>query len=312
MNRHISSELARVLLTCFENVPFYHREWTEAGLSTDDFRRDDPKSILPNLPVLAKDDVRRDPWAFVARDGVRSAGLRQYLTSGSTGTPVTAIWNADDHRRFIAAREARSFNWAGTSLLKSRSMIGGRIVVPKADSKPPFHRYNAFERQVYLSAFHISPATVAEYVRALNKFRPAVLTGYAHSHFTLGRLMIDRGLALSYRPDALVLSSEKITPHMRQIIERAFGARVFEEYGCVENCVLATECEEGRLHVSSDFGVVELLDDDGTHVPPGEDGRIVCTGLLNRNQFLIRYEVGDTGRWAGTVPVRERSSSGVR
>jgi phenylacetate-CoA ligase len=301
MDEYVSSKLRLLLVKAFETVPHYQAVWASAGLSCTEFERGDLNGVLKALPITSKDDVRRDPWEFVIRSKVGQRGLREYLTSGSTGTPVTAIWQANDHRRFIAAREARSFNWANTSLLKSRSMIGGRMVVPRPDSRPPFHRYNAIEKQVYLSAFHISPVTVGDYVKALEKHRPAVMTGYAHSHFTLARLMLEADLALSYRPDALVLGSEKTTPHMREIMESAFNAPVFEEYGCVENCVLATECEEGRLHVSPDFGIVEILDEDGQPVPAGVDGRIVCTGLLNQTQFLIRYEVGDIGRW-GTDP----------
>ena len=60
---------------------------------------------------------------------------------------------------------------------------------------------------------------------------------------------------------------------MREIIERVFEARAYEEYGSVENCVLATECEHGRMHVHPDFGFVELLRPDGTAAGRGETGR---------------------------------------
>ena len=298
MDAHVAAELRRILELAIGHVAYYREEWTSRGVTHGEIRRSNPIELLAELPLTGKDAVRQDPWAFVARSQVGKRGMRQYLTSGSTGTPVTAIWNADDHRRFIAAREVRSFNWAGTSLLKPRSMIGGRLVVPKSQSGPPFHRYNAVERQVYLSAYHISPGTVAEYVRVFERHRPEVLTGYAHSYFTLARLMLEASLSLSYEPEALILSSEKTTTHMREIMEKVFGAPVFEEYSCVENCVLATQCEEGRLHVSSDFGVVEILDEHDRPIPPGRDGRIICTGLVNATQLLIRYEVGDTGRWA--------------
>lgn len=61
---------------------------------------------------------------------------------------------------------------------------------------------------------------------------------------------------------------------------------------------LATECEHGRLHVSMDFGIVEIVDEQGEPLPPGEEGRIVCTGLFNEVQPLIRYDIGDRGAWS--------------
>ena len=85
---------------------------------------------------------------------------------------------------------------------------------------------------------------------------------------------------------------------MKYAIERAFGARAYQEYGSVENCALATECEHGSLHVSPDFGIVEIVDERGLPVPPGVTGRVLATGLLNEAQPLIRYEIGDLAAWS--------------
>ena len=46
---------------------------------------------------------------------------------------------------------------------------------------------------------------------------------------------------------------------MREVIEQVFRTPVREEYGAVENAVLATACEQGRLHVQVDFGLLEIL-----------------------------------------------------
>ncbi|HSV73897.1 MAG TPA: hypothetical protein VLH79_09075 [Chthonomonadales bacterium] len=162
---------------------------------------------LPATPYTPKEHFRASPREMLARPASRQGRLRRYLTSGSTGSPVTAYCTADDHRRFIAAREARSFGWAGASVRAPRSMIGGRMVVPRAMSQPPYHRVNWAERQIYMSAYHLSPAAAGAYVDALNRHRPEVLTGYAHSHFTLAMFMLQQGLSLQYRPTALILSS---------------------------------------------------------------------------------------------------------
>jgi phenylacetate-CoA ligase len=114
-------------------------------------------------------------------------------------------------------------------------------------------------------------------------------------------MMREQSLSLNYTPDALVLSSEKLTPQMKEVIKQAFGARAYEEYGAVENCLLATECECGNLHVNTDFGIVEIVDNVGEPVPPGVQGRILCTSLLNNDQPLIRYEIGDVGIWSGSL-----------
>jgi phenylacetate-CoA ligase len=177
-------------------------------------------------------------------------------------------------------------------------MIGGRMILPRHDSKPPFYRWNWAEQQVYFSAYHVSRAHAPDYVKGLNRYRPRVLTGYANTHYQIARFMLADGLKLDYSPDALILSSEKLTDEMKSTLQRAFGARAYEEYGSVENCGLASECEHGRLHVSPDFGIVEIVDEDGEPVAPGQTGRVLCTGLANRTQPLIRYEIGDLAAWS--------------
>jgi phenylacetate-CoA ligase len=85
---------------------------------------------------------------------------------------------------------------------------------------------------------------------------------------------------------------------MREVVERVFRANAHEEYGSVENCALATQCEQGRMHVHSDFGFVEILGPNGEKTAPGEVGEIVATGFANTNQILIRYRTGDLARWS--------------
>jgi phenylacetate-CoA ligase len=288
----------RALLTrAAAEVPYYRGRWAEAGISQSRLARFEI-SDLCSLPITPKRAVRDNPESFLAASAGPPARLHHYFTSGSTGTPITVYCSSDDHRRFIAAREARSFAWAGASVRMPRSMIGGRMILPRHDAPPPYYRWNWAERQVYFSGYHISRAHAPNYVEGLNRYHPELLTGYANAHYQLARFMLTDGLRLDYRPKALVLSSEKLTSEMKSTLYAAFGARAWEEFGAVENCVLATECEHGRLHVSPDFGIVEIVDDDGRPVPPGRPGKIVCTGLANRTQPLIRYDLGDIACWS--------------
>jgi phenylacetate-CoA ligase len=295
--QYLEAELRTCLGRAFAAVPFYQQAWSAAGFRASHFARFQ-LADLPLLPITTKTDLRLRPADFVSREFKRKQRLHRYDTSGTTGTPITTFCTSDGHRRFTAAREARSFGWAGTSLLQPRSMIGGRLVVPPGTAGPPFHRFNWAEQQIYFSAFHISPANVPHYVSALNHYRPKVFTGYAHSHYLLAKMRLAQGLSLDFTPAALVLGSEKLTAEMKATLSDAFHARAYEEYGCVENCVLATECEHGRLHVSPDFGLLEIVDELGHAAPPGVIGRVLCTSLLNAAQPLVRYALGDLAAWA--------------
>ena len=295
MRTYVDGTLRDVLRRA-QDAPYYREHWDKAGLRPTDLQHM-TSDTLHRLPILKKQDLRRSPNAFVPDRGQPVRGLLSYFSSGSTGTPIQAICTRAGQQRFAAAREARSYRWAGTSIRRPRAMIGGQPVVATGHARPPFYRYNFAERQVYFSAYHISPATVPNYVQGLNRYRPESVTGYAFSQFVVARLMLEQGLRLDFAPRAAVTSSERLTERMRQTIRQAWGCRAYEEYGSVENCGLATECEAGSLHVSPDFGIVEIVDDHGNPVGPGVEGRVLCTGLLNDAQFLVRYEIGDTAMW---------------
>jgi phenylacetate-CoA ligase len=50
--------------------------------------------------------------------------------------------------------------------------------------------------------------------------------------------------------------------------------------------------------VNPEVGIIEIIDEEGRAVAPGQEGELVCTGLGNTLQPLIRYRIGDYARWA--------------
>lgn len=285
-----TEQLRAMLMQGAARVPYYQDIFREAGISEADLANFKPED-LARLPVLEKDTIRAQADRFVSTE-VDPKKLHTYLTSGTTGTPLAVKFTSSVHQTTTAAYEARCRRWAGVNYQNSRAMIGGRMVVTKAETNPPFWRYNMAERQLYMSAFHISPANAPYYAGAINYYKPDYMVGYASGNFFLARMIVELGLKV-HRPKAVLTSSEKLTPEMRATIEQAYGCEVFDGYSGVEWCALASECEHHRMHLSPDVGIVELLDEAGRPVLPGEPGEIVATGLLNRVQPLIRYRTGD-------------------
>jgi phenylacetate-CoA ligase len=290
-----TSRLRDLLRWCFQQVPHYQRAWSQVGLEARDLETFEPED-LPRLPITEKEEIRRQPGDFLATS-VPAGRLHTSLTSGSTGTPLAIRMTSVTHQKMYAAYEARCRRWAGVDYTVSRGMIGGRMVVPRAVTRPPFWRYNPPERQLYLSAFHIAPANVPDYVRALNHYRPDYLVGYASAHFFLARMIEEAGLEV-YSPRVILTSSEQLTDEMRATLQRVYRCPVFDAYSGVESCCLASECEHHRLHVSPDVGIMELVDREGSPVPIGQEGEIVATGLLNFDQPLVRYRTGDLAVWS--------------
>jgi phenylacetate-CoA ligase len=96
----------------------------------------------------------------------------------------------------------------------------------------------------------------------------------------------------------IISSAEKLYDFQRVLMERVFCCPVFDRLGSREVGLIASECDRHEgLHMNADNLVIEVLDDDGNPVPPGEPGRIVVTDLLNKSMPFIRYEMGDIGAW---------------
>jgi phenylacetate-CoA ligase len=290
-----TARLRRLLRWCFDRVPHYRWAWSRAGLTSEElahFTLDQ----LQLLPLTEKEHIRRDPEAFLA-SGTPRRQMRTSVTNDSTRTPLAVRMTTETVQTWYAAYEARCRRWAGVDHTMSRAMIGGQRVVPQAAARQPFWRYNLAERQLYLSAFHIAPAHVEDYVRALNRYRPEYLVGDASAHFLLARLIEEAGRTV-HSPRAVLLSSESLTVTMRATLSRVYRCPVYDAYIGVEPCCLASECEHHRLHVSPDVGTVELLDRQGRPVRSGEAGEIVATGFINLDQPLVRYRMGDLAAWS--------------
>ena len=136
-----------------------------------------------------------------------------YASSGSTGTPTSIYYSKKFHQNWSAAFEVRIRTWAGLSKRNPRGMIGGRRVVPKGDSTGPFYRYNAVEKQVYFSAYHISKKNAYVYLKGIKKYGVDYMTGYAMSNYFLARIFEENKIEAP-KLKAVITSSEKLTPEM--------------------------------------------------------------------------------------------------
>jgi phenylacetate-CoA ligase len=301
---HQTVELRRLLLHAFETVPFYRRTYTDAGFGVDDFRSFELDD-LKRLPYLEKDDLRKFGRSDLLSSR-REAGGEFYASSGSTGTPTSILFSPAFHQRWSAAFEARIRHWAGLDRDMARGMIGGRRILPSADARPPYYRYNLFERQTYFSAYHISPTNAPNYLKGIRDNKVEYMNGYAMSNYFLARMFDELSLEAP-ELKAVVLSSEKLTPGMRAVFRRVYGCRTYDGYSGVEACGLISEHSSGELLSSPDVAVLEFLKEDGSGAAPGEAGEVVCTGLLNYDQPLIRYRIGDVVKLSD----RRRSEAGL-
>ncbi len=130
-------------------------------------------------------------------------------------------------------------------------------------------------------------------VHELNRYDPAAIGGYPSSMVMLAREKLAGRLKI--KPVFIILVGELVTKNNKNFIEQIFGCTAYEEYGSTENNVMAVQCKEGWLHYSSDWFVLEPVDQEFKPVPNGETSHtVLVTNLMNKVMPLIRYDQGDS------------------
>lgn len=286
-------QLRRLLLHAYDTVPFYREKYSAQGFHRGDFERFELEQ-LPLLPFLEKEELRRFGTTTLL-SSKREKGGQFFSSSGSTGTPTQILYSHAFHQRWSAAFESRIREWAGLHRGLPRGMIGGRRIIADGIASPPFYRYNAAEKQVYFSAYHISKQNISSYFNGIKKYNLSYLTGYAMSNFFLARFFEESGISVP-NVQAVVTSSEVLTDEMRAIFQRVYGCKTYDSYSGVEACALISETKSGHLLSSPDVGIIEVVGEEGRYISDGDSGELVCTGLLNVDQPLIRYRIKDRVR----------------
>lgn len=276
-----ASRVHAMAVWCAARVPHYRDVFRDLGVSPRDITCADD---LRHLPMLDKETVRAGPERFLP-DEPRPRLVPQ-TTGGTTGTPVRYWATLDAVRANYATYEVRCRRWAGVRLGQRMASFHGQPIVPDRQRGGPYWRRNLAFNQTYFSVYHLNDDTVTDYLDELERFGPQVIAGYTSAVHRIASALLRSDRARRIRPSAVIVSSERLTPTARRDMEDAFGCRVTNAYSLGELVAFVSECDHGELHVSTDYGVLELVDG-----PLGTE--IVATTLINRGMPLLRYRTGD-------------------
>ena len=290
-SRWREERLAYVLHRAATRVPFYREQWKARRRAGDHSSWE----VLENWPILQKESLRLEPRAFLADDCDPRRMLHEF-TSGTTGKAIE-LWKGRAAVELLYALAAvRIRRWHGVSRGDRYAIIGGQLVAPVGQRRPPFWVWNAALQQLYMSSYHLAPDLIPHYLDALARYRVRFLFGYTSSLYALAREALRLG-GQARRMAVAITNAEPVDDHERTTIGAAFACPVRESYGMAENAAAASECEHGRLHLWPEVGHVEVFE-DASPVPAGVVADLVCTGLLNADMPLIRYRLGDRGALA--------------
>ncbi len=281
-------KLQRLLQHAYVHVPFYRDAMRSAGVhplemdSLDDIRR---------LPLLSKDDVRRNLYFKMFADNHDKRDMLKVTTSGSTGEPFTTY--ADRYQLEVRfATTLRCAEWTGWRFgdrqarlwHQTLGMTKVQVIRERIDAW--------FMRRLFVPAFEIDSANIEHFVGAIRAHRPVLLDGYAESLNFLASYVREGGHP-GFSPKAIISSAQGLPDNVRALIESGFDTKVYDKYGAREFSGIAYQCGESPdHHVMDESYIVELLVDDRP-AEPGEVGEVVITDLNNFSVPLIRYRIGD-------------------
>ena len=282
--------LAFTLHRAATQVPYYHDQWLSRRRKGDKASWD----YLENWPILHKESVRKNEQAFLVED-CDARNMFPEHTSGTTGKPLDIWVGRDSNLKWYSLNEARVKFWNGVSRNDRWAILGGQLVASFTHSRPPFWVWNAASNQLYMSSYHLSMEFGAAYIEALHHYKITYLLGYPSSMYSLALIASECNLS-SPKLRVAISNAETLYQHQRELISEVFQCPTVDTYGMVELVAAASECNKGSLHLWPEVGIIEVMHlDDDIALTDGENGRFICTGLINNDMPLIRYEVGDYG-----------------
>ncbi len=245
--------------------------------------------------VLAASDAHQDGMPWIRNEYLVSQ------TSGSTGDTVYFIndrkaWDiqrgavfARTMRDRLTVRDASRFTF-GRRYRMAFLVSEGRTCISTQTA------YEALASSGIVTNVKLFSVldNLENIVEQLNSFRPH----YLHSFPTCLEMLAHEKLSGSARfnPEFISTSSEALTPGARRALHQAFPqATVTQQYGSTECIVLANECAQGRMHLNSDYSILEPVDEHDQPVAVGElSHHCLLTNLINHTQPIIRYRLTDS------------------
>jgi len=233
------------------------------------------------LPIVTKESLRKN--IDKVRTIKKSEGVVSF-TGGTTGTSLEVVFTKQDFQERMAYLDAFKYKLGINSGDKKATFSGREIVSSKDVKKGVYWCYNYIYKQRMYSTFHIKDETIPSYLSDLNNFKPVIINGFVSAIYLIAKYINDNGVALFFTPQAIFTTSEALLPHHKCVIEKAFKAKVYNQYASAEGAPFITECVAGSLHYNLDTGVIEVQDDNS----------ILVTSFTTHGTPLIRYQIGDS------------------
>ena len=276
------------LVQAGKHVPYYRNLFAATGFEPGAYAS---SSGLAQLPFLTKDVIRSNMHDLLAGN---AGPVARFNTGGSAGEPLIFMLGKERVSHDVAAKW-RATRWWDVDIGDPEIVVWGSPVELGAQDRLRSLR-DIMIRTELLPAFEMSSEKLDDFVRSIIRRKPKMLFGYPSALSHIARharhhnvRMDNLGIRVAF------VTSERLYDEQRSLIGDVFGCPVANGYGGRDAGFIAHECPEGKMHITAEDILVEIIDARGRVLPAGESGEIVVTHMATGDFPFIRYRTGDVG-----------------
>jgi len=280
-------KLQAVVKRVYENVPYYHKKYSELGIYPETI---ETLKDIEKLPFTTKDDLREAyPFGMFAVNPKEI--IEVHSSSGTTGKPVVSGYTKKD------------LDLWGEVIARGLTMMG----VDDEDIIQNTHGYGLFTggfgvhyggHKIGATVIPISTGQSRRQIEIMKDFGTSVLIFTPSYGMYLAELAKEEGVnPQDMNLKAIGFGAEMWTEEMRQEIQKRFNAPAYNIYGLTElmGPGVAVECQsQNGLHISEDYFYPEIIDSNsGKTLGENQSGELVLTNLERDGMALIRFRTKD-------------------
>lgn len=251
-------ELIKFILYAYENSKFYRELYQNIDIasitSVDD---------LKFLPIVDKEMLRENIVDVVT---IPRKGAVEGHTGGTTGKSLVVLNTREDSMKRMAMLDHFKARVGFVHRKMRRATFNGKHIVPPGQKKKVFWRYNAACKQMIYSSFHITEDNMKYYVESFNKFKPHAIDGFFMSMCDIAGYIERHNIKLDFHPVAIFPTSETLTQSGRELLERVFKCKVYDQYASSEGAPFVTECPNQTPHIELASGVFEHFEEGNDEI----------------------------------------------
>mgnify|MGYP003391420443 CR=1 FL=1 len=267
----------------YENSSFYKELYRDI-----DIHSIKQMSDIKKLPIVDKEMIRANINQVNINqvNTVVRMGAVEGHTGGTTGKSLVVLMTPEDMMKRMAMLDHFKARVGFEHRKMKRATFNGKHIIPPTQKKKNFWRYNAACKQMIYSSFHLTEENMKFYVESLNEYQPNAIDGFFMSMCDIAGYIERHNIMLKFQPVAIFPTSETLTDSGRELLERVFGCKVYDQYTSGEGAPFVTECEKQVLHV-------ELASEVFEHFEENSD-EVLVTSFTTHGTPLIRYRIGDS------------------